>query len=172
MDDNQKVLTKYCYKCGKTVSFNNNGYPVCEDDGVLWSLRRNSVCAEAFVVRDDGKLLLIKRATNPMIGYWALPGGFSEYGEHPIKTAEREVLEETGWKVQMTGEVLGVYLDSFPEDLNSEHRVVISYLARPISKGTGLDKETHGSDWFDPSDLPKETIPVDLNRFRDYLSKT
>lgn len=32
-------------------------------------------------------------------GFWTLPGGFVNYGEHPRKGAEREVLEELGIKI-------------------------------------------------------------------------
>lgn len=118
-------------------------------------------------MREDGKVLLIKRATEPFIGSWALPGGFSEYGEIPADTAIREALEETGWKVELTG-ILGVYMDSFSDDPMSEHRVVVSYLARPISDGGEIDDETQGHDWFDPADLPNNVVPVQLNRFADY----
>lgn len=167
MDSPAKI---FCYKCGQPAPTNNDDYPVCTKHGILWALRRNSICGETFIVREDGKVLLIKRAHKPMIGYWAIPGGFTDYGEQPGDTALREALEETGWRIEITGRILGVYLDSFPKDAHSEHRVVVSYLARPVSKETDVDlNEAQSCEWFDPKSLPQNIVPNHLNRFQDYL---
>ena len=56
-------------------------------------------CANAIVV-DGDKVLLARRAYAPWKDGWGAPGGFCEVGEHPIETAEREVLEETGLRVE------------------------------------------------------------------------
>lgn len=64
------------------------------------------VAAYAICVR-DGKLLLarwIDGAGNPE---WTLPGGGMEHGEDPYDTVLREVDEETGYTVEITG-LLGV----------------------------------------------------------------
>lgn len=41
-----------------------------------------------------------------------VPGGFCEPGEHPIQTAERELWEETGFRVRVTG-FLGIWPDRY-----------------------------------------------------------
>jgi ADP-ribose pyrophosphatase len=53
----------------------------------------------AVVIR-EGKILLVKRATPPKIGLWAIPGGLIELGESLQAAAEREILEETGLKIR------------------------------------------------------------------------
>ena len=55
--------------------------------------------ASCVVVRDD-KVLLVKHTYGAAKGKYLIPGGFSENGELPQKTAEREVLEETGVSVK------------------------------------------------------------------------
>ena len=60
------------------------------------------------VTRDDkGGVLLIRRTDNQL---WALPGGAMEFGESISQTAVREVREETGLDVRVTG-LVGIYTD-------------------------------------------------------------
>ncbi len=49
----------------------------------------------AVLVR-DGNVLLVKRASPPNQGMWAIPGGRVELGETLQRAAERELREETG----------------------------------------------------------------------------
>ncbi|MDN3022867.1 NUDIX hydrolase [Streptomyces sp. S.PB5] len=64
------------------------------------------VAAYAICVRDDQVLLArwIDGAGNPE---WTLPGGGMEHGEDPYDTVLREVEEETGYDIEVTG-LLGV----------------------------------------------------------------
>ncbi len=57
------------------------------------------------VVRDGNRILLIKRAKDPGKGLWAVPGGKVRLGEPMRAAASREVLEETGLRVEV-GEVI------------------------------------------------------------------
>ena len=69
----------------------------------------NSIVPACTVVtRDaDGSVLLIRRTDNQL---WALPGGAMEFGESVSQTAVREVREETGLAVEISG-LAGVYTD-------------------------------------------------------------
>jgi ADP-ribose pyrophosphatase YjhB (NUDIX family) len=66
----------------------------------------NSVVPSAVaVVEHDGTVLLIHKTDNDL---WALPGGGHEPGETITQTVVREVLEETGYDVEVT-RLVGTY---------------------------------------------------------------
>ncbi|WP_306189443.1 NUDIX domain-containing protein [Streptomyces sp. MK5] len=65
------------------------------------------VAASAVVTDEEGRILLQRRRDN---GLWALPGGVMEMGDSLPGTAVREVKEETGLDVEITG-LVGTYTD-------------------------------------------------------------
>ncbi|MET8139999.1 NUDIX domain-containing protein [Sphaerisporangium sp. NPDC005288] len=98
----------------------------------------HSVSAGAAVVREDGRLLVIKRRDN---GEWVLPGGVVELDEDPRDTVRREVLEETG--VEVEPELLtGVYK-------NMRRKVVsLVFRCKPIRGEAHETDEAAGVAWF------------------------
>ena len=65
------------------------------------------VAASAVVTDDQGRILLQRRRDNSL---WALPGGGMDMGESLPGAAVREVKEETGYDVEITG-IVGTYTD-------------------------------------------------------------
>ncbi|MFI6276840.1 NUDIX domain-containing protein [Streptomyces sp. NPDC050988] len=65
------------------------------------------VAASAVVTDDRGRILLQRRRDN---GLWALPGGGMDLTDSLPGTAVREVKEETGLDVEITG-LVGTYTD-------------------------------------------------------------
>ncbi|WP_330317025.1 NUDIX domain-containing protein [Streptomyces platensis] len=65
------------------------------------------VAASAVVTDDKGRILLQRRRDNDL---WALPGGGMDMGDSLPGTAVREVKEETGLNVEITG-LVGTYTD-------------------------------------------------------------
>jgi ADP-ribose pyrophosphatase YjhB (NUDIX family) len=53
------------------------------------------------VLIEDGRTLLIKRGTEPLLGQWSIPGGTLELGESLQAGVAREMLEETGLEVKV-----------------------------------------------------------------------
>ncbi|GAA0653717.1 hypothetical protein GCM10009535_35290 [Streptomyces thermocarboxydovorans] len=64
------------------------------------------MAAYAVVVR-DGRLLLARSPGPDGVPEWVMPGGGMEHGEDPYDTVRREVEEETGYRIEVTG-LLGV----------------------------------------------------------------
>jgi ADP-ribose pyrophosphatase YjhB (NUDIX family) len=52
------------------------------------------------VIVDEGRVLLVRRGTEPLKGEWSLPGGVLEVGESLQSGVVREVREETGLTVE------------------------------------------------------------------------
>jgi ADP-ribose pyrophosphatase YjhB (NUDIX family) len=65
------------------------------------------VAASAVVTDDRGRILLQRRADS---GNWALPGGAMEMRESLTDCVIREVKEETGYDIEVTG-LVGTYTD-------------------------------------------------------------
>src|SRR6266480_56574 len=53
------------------------------------------------VIIDQGRTLLIRRGSEPLLGEWSIPGGTLELGESLEEGVARELLEETGIEVRV-----------------------------------------------------------------------
>lgn len=69
------------------------------------TMPKHSVSVAGIVVREDGRVLVIRRDDN---GHWEAPGGVLELDESFEDGVRREVLEETGLKVEVE-RLTGVY---------------------------------------------------------------
>ena len=117
------------------------------------------------VIVDGDRMLLVKRAHEPLKGEWSLPGGAVEVGESLEVALVREVREETCLDVTV-GPVVEV-LDRIGRDANDRvqyHFVIVDYLCR-VSGGTA----TCGSDaeevqWAQHSDLTRYRLTTAATR--------
>ena len=85
---------------------------------------RKPLLAVDGIIIYKGKLVLVKRRNEPFKGWYALPGGFVEYGERTEDAVVREVREETGLRGRIKS-LVGVY--SRPERDPRGHVVSIVY---------------------------------------------
>ena len=113
-----------------------------------------TVDAIVFVKQGGSALvLLIERGRDPFKNSWALPGGFIEMDETLEAACKRELLEETGLKVeQMTQFKTYDAIDRDPR-----HRTIsVVYFTElnEIQQVEGSDDASQ-AEWFPVSDLPE-----------------
>jgi ADP-ribose pyrophosphatase YjhB (NUDIX family) len=118
----------------------------------------------AFVTNDKGDVLLERRSDN---GRWGMPGGVQEIGESITQTVVREVREETGMEVEVTG-LVGVYTDpghviSFT-DTDVRQEFSLCFRARPVGGVLATSRESIEVRWIPRNDLPSLNASVSTRR--------
>lgn len=120
--------------------------------------RNPSVTTDIFIFDDDENFILIKRKNNPFKDYWAIPGGFVEYGERVEDAAIREALEETSIPVKLD-KLVGVYSD--PSRDPRGHTVSIVYTARGNMKKMKAADDACDINIFTKKDLENINLAFD-----------
>ncbi len=98
----------------------------------------------------DGKILLIQERAD---GKWAMPGGWADLGNPPASVAEREVWEESGYRVKAE-KVLAVIDANRIQPMEFYHAYKIIFLCKLLGGEPRISYETLAVDFFDPHDLP------------------
>ncbi|MGC1783861.1 MAG: NUDIX hydrolase [Acidobacteriaceae bacterium] len=84
------------------------------------------------IVIEGGNVLLVRRAREPFLGQWSLPGGAVELGETLERAVVREVEEETGLAVAPVSVLKA--LDRIERDTSGRvrfHYVLVDFLCKP-----------------------------------------
>ena len=128
----------------------------------------------AVIVQDD-KVVLIRRRFEPLKGEWSLPGGGVEVGETLEQAVAREMLEETGFEVEV-GPVIEVF-DRITRDDDQRvryHYVLVDYLCWPVGGELRAGSDVDDAVLVEPDGLgpyrltPKATAvirrAIELNR--------
>lgn len=111
---------------------------------------KHSVSVAGIVVRDDGRVLVIKRDDN---GHWEAPGGVLELGESFESGVRREVLEETGLEV-IVERLTGVYK-------NLTHGIVaLVYRCRPAAGEPHATEEAREIRWMTREEVQSAMVPA------------
>jgi ADP-ribose pyrophosphatase YjhB (NUDIX family) len=113
----------------------------------------------------DGRVILMRRATEPARGRWTMPGGFVDLGESVEDAAVRECEEELAIEIEL-GTLVGVY--SRAED----RIVVVVYGARALGEPTTTDEALEVRA-FVPSEIPWRDLAFwsDERALRDFLDR-
>ena len=115
--------------------------------------QRPFLAVSAAIVR-DGKVLVVRRARNPALGVYTVPGGVVEAGETLTEALQREVREETGLEiapVTLAGhrEVILRGIDGRVE----RHFVILCFASRWVSGEPSLNEELDDARWVTPAEL-------------------
>jgi len=132
---------------------------------VLYS---NPVCAAAGVVLNErGEVLLVRRAIEPFLGYWALPAGYQEIDEQPTETVVREVFEEAGVEIEVHGLLDLLFVCDDPRKPAN----VAVFLCRATGGALKPGEEESEAAWFSldrlPADIGFDNYPRILVRLRE-----
>ena len=132
----------------------------------------NSVVPSTTAVISDeqDRILLIKRRDNDL---WALPGGGMDLGESIVETAVREVKEETGLDVEVTG-LIGVYTNPRHvmayTDGEVRQQFSLCFTTRLIGGQLQVDSESTDIAWTRPQDIESLSIHPSMRlRIQHYL---
>lgn len=113
--------------------------------------KKPAVAADTAMFSIDGsglKILLIKRGGYPYKGCWALPGGFIEINEDPLKAAERELLEETGVSVNYLEQV---FVWGKPDRDPRQRVITLSYVSVTDISNIKAGDDASDAAWFNIS---------------------
>jgi ADP-ribose pyrophosphatase YjhB (NUDIX family) len=110
--------------------------------------------AVSAIVRDEnGRLLMIRRTDNDK---YAIPGGGQEVGETVAQTVVREVEEETGIHVEVTG-LVGIYSNPAHviayDDGEVRQEFSLCFRARPTGGELRTSSESKEVLWVEPERL-------------------
>lgn len=135
-------------KTVRTDHYHENGAP-----------RANSIRpAAAVAIVNEGKILLLKRSDSRK---WTMPGGTLEFGESLPQCALREVMEESGYRIEID-DVIGTYTDPNVRIEYSDGEVrqefTVVYSGKILSGRLKLDEESTDYRWIDLN----ETDPLPM----------
>ena len=103
----------------------------------------------------EGRVLLARRAHEPFVGRWDIPGGFLDEGEHPLDGLRRELREETGLEVEPL-DFLGVWTDRYGGDSTAEATLNLYWTARVVSGKPQPADDVSELRWFAADELPPD----------------
>jgi len=111
------------------------------------------LAVSAAIVR-DGKVLVVRRARNPALSLYTLPGGVVETGETLMQAVTREVREETSLDVEPVA--LAGHREAIVRDAQGRverHFVILCFAARWRSGEPVLNEELDDARWLAPAEL-------------------
>ena len=110
------------------------------------------------VTDDEGKILLINRKEKELPeadNRWELPGGKLEFGETIGQAVEREILEETGYRVKALSLIPKPYYSLWHYPDFDQHTVIFCLRCK-LAEGKAVAKQDHHVNrlgWFSLDEL-------------------
>jgi 8-oxo-dGTP diphosphatase len=151
------VDAAYCARCA--ASLPHRPPVTCVSCG--YSLYVNARPTGTAIILSVDRYLVVRRAIEPQLGRWDLPGGFADGWEHPADAAVREAKEELGVDIAL-GDFVGMFIGGY--DHQGERVPVLDcFWTASIVAGEIQPDERENSEyaWFalaDPPDLAFATM--------------
>ena len=142
---------KFCPRCAAPIR-REPGRAECDACGFV-AYANSAPTVSAVLVDGEGRVLLARRAVEPDLGKWDLPGGFLEEGEEPLAGLRRELREETGLEVEPLS-FLGAWVDTYGEDEGAVSTLNLYWLARAAGEPNAAD-DVAELQWFGADELPE-----------------
>src|SRR5687768_11468157 len=118
------------------------------------------------VIRDNKILLIQERADHK----WAMPGGWADLGNAPASVAEREIWEESGFRVKAE-KVVAVIDANRIQPMEFYHAYKIIFLCTFLGGEPRISHETLAVDFFDLNHLPPlSSYRTDENMLREVFA--
>lgn len=144
---------RHCPACGERYGPDEPSTPrTCGACGRVWY--HDPKVATGVVVEHEGRILLVRRNHEPMLGRWAFPSGYVDAGEVVEEAAAREVREETGVEVALD-RLLGVWSHV------GDPVIFIAYAGHRVAGEAVSGDEAFEVAWFAPDALPDLPFPHD-----------
>ncbi|MEX0672861.1 MAG: NUDIX hydrolase, partial [Candidatus Paceibacterota bacterium] len=131
------------------------------------------VATRAFIVNEEGKVLIIREASEysggTQVGKYDLPGGKIKPGESAVEATKREVKEEVGLDVEI-GQPFFVS-EWYPEIKGETIQIVgIFFKCTPASSVIILSVDHDDFQWIDPADHSQyECMKENIGAFDAHL---
>ena len=133
--------------------------PVCTSCGTVVFLDPKVVAGVIAAI--GGRVVMVRRNMEPGIGRWTFPAGYVDRGEGVEEAATREMEEESGLKVRITG-LVGVYSHA------GETNILIVYTGTMVGGTLAAGPEAQEAGLFNPDALPPLAFQRDTAILTDW----
>ncbi len=114
---------------------------------------QNSKPCVGGIILKGNEILLTQRGIEPYKGYWDVPGGFLELGEHPEDGVKRELHEELGMRCKIK-KLFGMFMDTYGP--SGDWILNIYYIVEPTTKIKGATDDIVDYGFFPFNKLPRK----------------
>ncbi len=151
----QQCGYRFCPRCASDLvlrKLDEESRMVCTNPECDFIYYQNPVPAAGAIIVEDDRILLVKRAHPPRIGWWCIPAGFMEWKEHPRQTAVRELAEETGLEIEVDA-LFEVYSG---DDDPRANAILVLYLGHAVGGELQANDDAEEVRFFHFDNLPDD----------------